>query len=155
MADFEKYSPLTLASPGSHAAHTDVCAPFSGVRKKRLTTGQTASLRRLPSPSRPKRVRTAPGWRQFTVTSAGSRRRASSLVWSMLASFERAYTDMPFAAPKRPPADCRSSKSRPLAKRWASLATMTTRAGAEACSSGRSSLTSWKWPRWFTPKVNS
>ena len=39
--------------------------------------------------------------------------------------------------------------------RCASDATITIRAGADATSSGRSSSTSRKWPRWFTPNINS
>jgi hypothetical protein len=48
-----------------------------------------------PPAESPKRDATKPGWRQFALTPVPARRRASSRVKRILASFERAYALQP------------------------------------------------------------
>ena len=61
-----KYRPVKAAASSEEAGHTDVSAPFSGVRKN----GRSAFIMpRLPlSGSAPMSVATAPGWRELTRT---------------------------------------------------------------------------------------
>src|SRR5262252_1446033 len=79
-------------------------------------------------------------------------RRASSAENNTLQSLDTAYSRIPIRLAVRLRT---ASKSIPLAWKWASLATVTTRDGALAARQPSSAVVSAKCPRWLTPKPSS
>jgi hypothetical protein len=90
-----KYWPVTSASSGADAKRTSGFDPrFGPMRKGCDTVERKRSAPRVSAP-RPKPDRTGPGWQALAVTPVPSRRRASSVVNKMLASFDSLYAVMP------------------------------------------------------------